>query len=69
MYDNETMANILQSQYQSVFSKPLNDYRTYSKRCEDTLNNIEFDNRDIVEAISTMSQNSAAGLLNTIKKL
>ena len=61
VYDNETMANMLQNQYKSVFSKPLNDYRTYPERCGNTLNDIEFIERDIMEAISTMSQNSAAG--------
>lgn len=61
VYSNETMANMLQDQYKSVFSVPLTDYRNYPKRCEDTLVDIEFDEKDIIEAITTMSQNAAAG--------
>ena len=55
------MANMLQEHYKSVFSTPLTTYEIHEKKCDNTLNDIVFDENDIIEAISTLSQNSAPG--------
>ena len=59
--DKKTMANMLQKQYKSVFSSPLTTYEIHEKKCDNTLNDIVFDENDIIDAISTLSQNSAPG--------
>jgi len=59
--NNKEMADILQNQYKSAFSTPLQNYRTFPSRCNNTLQDVDFDETDIVEAISTISPNSAPG--------
>ena len=56
------MANILQDQYASVFTKPLPSYNlpTNNEPISE-LNDIDFIKNDIIEEINTLSSNSAAG--------
>ena len=56
--DPETMANILQGQYSSVFSNPLSPKKSlpkFSVQLESLLENIEFTEKDIIEAINEIS--------------
>ena len=55
------MTDLLQEQYKSVFSPSLNNNQIYDKKCEIMLQDIQFDESDIIEAISTISPNSAPG--------
>ena len=59
--NNKEMANVLQKQYQSAFSQPLDTYHTYPSKCANTLEDLDFDETDIVEAINSISQNSSPG--------
>lgn len=57
------MANLLQSQYSSVFSIPRDDYSFINDNSipDSIINDIEFTENDFIEEIDTLSTNSAAG--------
>ena len=58
------MANILQKQYSSVFTEPLQHYDLSEAEIEDNgahLNDINFMEDNIIEEINTLSSNSAPG--------
>ena len=58
------MANLLSTQYSSVFSKPYADSPYYSiQESEDdvTITNIEFSEQDIIDAIDELKNTSASG--------
>ena len=62
--DHKKMANLLQEQYTRVFSDPNSPdkkFRNHNIECQDTLNDIEFTQDDIIAAINEISENSACG--------
>ena len=60
--DSHKMANILQDQYTSVFTKPLPNYDLPEiTENQPTLSNIDFSEQDIIQEIDTLSSNAAAG--------
>jgi len=60
--DNQQMANILQEQYKTVFTDPLNNYNLpETMDNQSQLNDIDFTEDDIIKEINTLSSNSAAG--------
>ena len=61
IYDADRIANILQDQYTSVFSVPSENDVTHPTICPNVLKDIDFDEKDFIEAISTLSPNSAPG--------
>ena len=61
VYDKDSIANILQDQYTSVFSIPTVADVIYPNICPNSLSDIIFDEQDIIEAISTLTPNSAPG--------
>ena len=61
IYDKENIANILQDQYVSVFSVPKGTNITHENVCPNLLEDIVFNERDIIEAISSLTPNAAPG--------
>ena len=62
--DSKEMADILQVQYKSVFSEPRGEKKNpydVGKEVRGGLNEISFNNDDIIEAIDEISATSAAG--------
>ena len=57
----EIFANILQDQFVSVFSVPKGTNITHENVCPNLLEDIVFDERDIIEAISSLTPNAAPG--------
>ena len=60
----KAMADILQSQYSSVFSDPNNPKKESPKlnlNIEEIISNVEFTRDDVIEAINEISENSACG--------
>ena len=55
------MADILQEQYKSVFSTPLETYETLQRKTNTVLEDIDFNESDVIEAISSISTNAAPG--------
>ena len=61
VYDKDSIANILQDQYTLVFSIPTVADVIYPNMRPNSLSGIIFDEQDIIEAISTLTPNSAPG--------
>ena len=61
VYDKGTISNMLQDQYTSVFSTPTTTDIIHPRICPNSLSDIIFEERDIIEAISTLTPNSAPG--------
>ena len=61
IYDKQSIANILQDQYTSVFSTPKETDISYPNACQNQINDIIFEEKDIIEAISTLTPNAAPG--------
>ena len=61
IYDKQNIANILQDQYTSVFSTPKETDISYPNACQNEIKDIIFVEKDIIEAISTLTPNAAPG--------
>ena len=59
--DKKKMADMLQEQYKSVFSTPLETYETLQRKTNTVLEDIDFNESDVIEAISSISTNAAPG--------
>ena len=62
--EHKVMADLLQDQYKSVFSDPNSNLKkspNLNIQCDESINDIKFNQEDIISAINEISENSACG--------